>query len=148
MYQLSLASPAPRSAARRQDPTLSYLFVYGTLRQGDVRWKFLEPFVVDAGTDDAVSGELFDTGLGYPAARFDGAPDDRMRVRGRTYELIEASVGQALHDLDIVEGAVRGLYQRIRVQTENGYDAWVYQFGADPDIELHRIAGGDWSALD
>ncbi len=127
---------------------MSHLFVYGTLRPGEVRWKFLEPFVVDGGADDAVTGELSDTGLGYPAARFDGAPDDQLRVRGRTYELIEESVEQALHELDLVEGAVRGLYQRTRVRTENGHDAWVYQFGTDPDIQLRRIAGGDWLARD
>ncbi|HEY4333668.1 MAG TPA: gamma-glutamylcyclotransferase family protein [Ilumatobacteraceae bacterium] len=130
---------------------MTHLFVYGTLRPGEVRWQFLEPFVVDDGGDDAVGGELFDTGLGYPAAIFARAPDgagladaDRTIIRGRSYELREDTLQQALHDLDVVEGAVRGLYHRVEVTTTNGHRAWAYQFGSDPDVQLTRIDGGDW----
>ena len=48
-----------------------HLFVYGTLRPGDVRWRFLQPFVVDEGWPDTIEGRLFDTGLDYPAAILD-----------------------------------------------------------------------------
>ena len=118
-----------------------HLFVYGTLRPGEVRWPFLEPFVVDEGHDDSARGTLFDTGLGYPAALFahDGAP-----ISGRTYGLLEATLDRALAELDRVEGAVRGLYERIVVTTGTGVRAWAYQFGSDPDIVLRPITGGDW----
>lgn len=118
-----------------------HLFVYGTLRPGEVRWPFLEPFVVDGGHDDAVRGTLFDTGLGYPAALF---AQDGQIVNGRTYGLVEATLEQALAELDRVEGAVRGLYQRVVVTTAAGVRAWAYQFGSDPGIVLQPIPGGDW----
>ncbi len=97
--------------------------------------------MVDEGHDDSARGTLFDTGLGYPAALFslDGA-----RISGRTYGLLEASLDRALAELDLVEGAVRGLYERIVVITGTGVRAWAYQFGSDPDIVLRPISGGDW----
>jgi gamma-glutamylcyclotransferase (GGCT)/AIG2-like uncharacterized protein YtfP len=122
--------------------TLRHLFVYGTLRPGEVRWQFLEPFVVDEGADDVVHGRLYDTGLDYPAATFNGAGGSP--VSGRVYALREDTLAQALSALDIVEGAVRGLYERVPVTTAAGVEAWAYQFGADPDITLVPIPGGDW----
>jgi gamma-glutamylcyclotransferase (GGCT)/AIG2-like uncharacterized protein YtfP len=122
-------------------PVARHLFVYGTLRPGEERWPFLEPFVVDDGHVDSVGGTLFDTGLGYPAARFDhgGTPSS-----GRTYGLVEATLDQALAELDRVEGAVRGLYERVLLITAAGLRAWAYQFGSDPHIVLQPIPGGDW----
>ncbi|MCU1394258.1 MAG: hypothetical protein JWM34_2686 [Ilumatobacteraceae bacterium] len=121
---------------------IAHLFVYGTLRPGEVRWPFLEPYVVDEGADDAVLGELFDTGLDYPAAVFaDGATTP---ISGRVYALRAESLDEALRELDIVEGAVRGLYRRVPVTTAAGVQTWAYEFGADPDITLVPIPGGDW----
>ena len=78
--------PAPNDCAtlptvdidhgRPVDPMIDHVFVYGTLRPGDVRWSFLEPFVTDDGAADSVVGSLFDTGEDYPAATFD--PDRRL----------------------------------------------------------------------
>jgi gamma-glutamylcyclotransferase (GGCT)/AIG2-like uncharacterized protein YtfP len=121
---------------------LRHLFVYGTLRPGEVRWPFLEPFVVDEGADDIARGQLFDTGLDYPAATFSSA--GASPIRGRVYALCADTLEQALIELDIVEGAVRGLYERVQITTVAGVDAWAYQFGADPDITLVPIPGGDW----
>ena len=53
------------------DDSISHLFVYGTLQPGDVRWPFLAPYVADEGVPDTVCGRVYDTGRGYPAARFD-----------------------------------------------------------------------------
>src|SRR5690606_16989747 len=55
------ARPLSRVIDRRT--VISHLFVYGTLRPGDVRWPMLAPWVVDDGRDDTVAGLLFDTGL-------------------------------------------------------------------------------------
>jgi gamma-glutamylcyclotransferase (GGCT)/AIG2-like uncharacterized protein YtfP len=134
------------------DDAPDHLFVYGTLRPGEVRWQFLEPYVVDEGVEDSASGRLFDTGLGYPAAAFDG-PDEHNGgrndessdcVHGRVYALRSETLDQALRELDIVEGAVRGLYRRVPIRTAAGVAAWAYQFGADPEITLTPIDGGDW----
>jgi gamma-glutamylcyclotransferase (GGCT)/AIG2-like uncharacterized protein YtfP len=116
---------------------VAWLFVYGTLRPGEVRWHHMEPFVVGEGVDTAVFGALFDTGLGYPAATFGGSA----RILGRIYQL--APLQPALDHLDEVEGAVRGLYRRVVVSTESGQCAWAYECG-DPDLMVTRIVGGDW----
>jgi gamma-glutamylcyclotransferase (GGCT)/AIG2-like uncharacterized protein YtfP len=117
---------------------IRHLFVYGTLRPGDVRWHMLEPFVNAEGSPDTVSGELFDTGLDYPAAIF--GPGGV--IRGRTYELHLASLEQCLAALDHEEGTVDGLYRRVAVSTSGGFIAWSYNYGAG--LELTPIPSGDW----
>ncbi|TVR22110.1 MAG: gamma-glutamylcyclotransferase [Ilumatobacter sp.] len=121
--------------------TISHLFVYGTLRPGDVRWPMLEPFVVDHGWDDAVPGRLFDTGLGYPAAIFDTA-GAMTTVYGRTFGLLGTSLGRALELLDVEEDTVEGLYRRVRVVTARGVAAWAYAYG--DGLDLTPIESGDW----
>ena len=116
----------------------AHLFVYGTLRPGEVRWRHLEPFVVGDGIDTSVAGEVYDTGLDYPAARFGGDT----RIKGRVYELTR--VDEALAHLDMVEGAVRGLYQRVKVTTESGHEAWAYECG-DPTLLVRHLPTGDWA---
>ncbi|MAT07092.1 MAG: hypothetical protein CL424_18825 [Acidimicrobiaceae bacterium] len=115
------------------------LFVYGTLRRGDVRWSFLEPFVIDDGVDDTASGTLFDTGLGYPAAVFDGEGT----IVGATFRLAADRLDEALAVLDEEEDTVLGLYRRVEVVTGRGVHAWAYAYGTG--LTLTPIAGGDWS---
>ncbi len=117
---------------------IHHLFVYGTLRPGDVRWHFLEPFVVDDGWRDTVAGQLFDTGLEYPAAVF----NDRGVIHGHTFTLLEASTQRALEVLDEVEGIVDGEYSRVIVRTSRGVDAWAYASGQG--LDLTPITSGDW----
>lgn len=115
-----------------------HLFVYGTLRPGEVRWQHLAPFVVGDGIDTCVAGEVYDTGLEYPAARFGG---DAL-IRGRVYRLTR--LDEALEHLDMVEGAVRGLYRRVEVTTASGHVAWAYECG-DPALLVRRLPTGDWA---
>jgi gamma-glutamylcyclotransferase (GGCT)/AIG2-like uncharacterized protein YtfP len=141
---LAGADPSDRAA---------HLFVYGTLRPGESRWRHLQPYVVDEGFADAATGRLFDTGQGYPAALFgpdhvveapvihDQVVHDQV-IHGHTFGLLEASLGQALDHLDAVEGAVRGLYRRIVVQTAAGVRAFAYEYGGG--LDLAPIASGDW----
>lgn len=117
---------------------LDALFVYGTLRRGDVRWSFLEPFVLDDGVDDTVGGTLFDTGLGYPAAVFDGTGT----IVGTTYRLAVDRLDEALRVLDDEEDTVLGLYRRVDVLTGRGVRAWAYAYGTG--LSLTPIASGDW----
>lgn len=121
-------------------PPLDALFVYGTLRYGDVRWSFLEPFVIDGGIDDSVRGTLFDTGLGYPAAVFDGSG----AIIGRTYRLVAHRLDDALRVLDAEEDTVLGLYRRVEVTTGRGIRAWAYACG--DGLSLTPIPSGDWFA--
>jgi gamma-glutamylcyclotransferase (GGCT)/AIG2-like uncharacterized protein YtfP len=114
------------------------LFVYGTLRPGEVRWQFLEPFVDGEGHDDSVTGVLYDTGHGYPAARFDRPG----LIHGRCYGLRDATVDHALTLLDEVEAAVEHLFRRVRVTTASGVRAWAYEY-CDTH-ELPPVTSGDW----
>ena len=131
------------------DGSPTHLFVYGTLRPGEVRWHFLEPFVVDEGVDTTVPGEVFDTGLDYPAAMFREPAGSQCGIagsgfiRGRVYELVADRRAAALAALDEVEGAVRGLYHRVVVQTAAGHLAWAYQCG-DESLLVRRLESGDW----
>jgi gamma-glutamylcyclotransferase (GGCT)/AIG2-like uncharacterized protein YtfP len=114
-----------------------HLFVYGTLQPGESRWVHLERFVTGDGVPATVAGSLYDTGLGYPAARF--GTDDT--IVGRVYELVDHAA--ALAHLDDVEGAVRGLYHRVVVLTHTGTPAWAYECGDEALLARH-LAGGDW----
>lgn len=129
-----------RSWASQVRIVIRHLFVYGTLRPGDVRWHFLEPFVVDAGWPDTVPGALYDTGFDYPAAFF--AADDTGTIHGQTFTLADATVDRALQVLDDVEGVVDGEYARLIVRTGRGLDAWAYSSGSD--LSLTPITSGDW----
>lgn len=122
--------------------TTSHLFVYGTLQPGDVRWHHLEPFVVDEGWPDSVVGRVFDTGLDYPAALFGNNADAGGTIVGRTYALLESSIGQALEHLDDVEGIVGGQYKRVAVTTGRGSPAWAYEYGGG--LDLVEIESGNW----
>lgn len=117
---------------------ITRVFVYGTLRPGDVRWPLLQPFVASAGFADEVDGELFDTGLDYPAAVFGGSG----RIVGETFELIAATLELALAVLDDEEDTVAGLYRRVAITTRSGHDAWAYEYGTG--LTLAPIASGDW----
>ncbi len=118
--------------------SITHLFVYGTLRPGDVRWRLLSPFVLDDGTADSVAGAVFDTGFDYPAALFDGSGT----VRGRTYALRPTTIAACLAALDHEENTVGGDYRRVMVTTGRGIVAWAYEYGSG--LELTRIASGDW----
>ena len=121
---------------------VEHVFVYGTLRPGDVRWRFLEPFVVDEGWDDTITGRLFDTGLDYPAAILDHRAEPGGTIIGRTYALLSASIEQCLSVLDAEEDTVGGRYRRVVATTAAGIAAYVYEYG--DGLDLVPIESGDW----
>lgn len=127
---------------------LDTLFAYGTLLPGDVRWHFLQRFVVDEGVVDRAGGRLFDTGEGYPAAVFGPAPDvpvsDVPVIHGRVFTFVAGLVDEALATLDEVEGAVAGDYRRVEIVTHEGRAAWAYAYGGG--LTLAPIEGGSWPA--
>ena len=122
--------------------TVTHVFVYGTLRRGDVRWRFLEPFVVDEGWPDTVAGRLYDTGLDYPAAVLDHRAEPGGTIVGRTHALLTESRDRCLAVLDVEEDTVGGRYRRIVVTTGRGITAYAYEYG--DGLDLVEIAGGDW----
>lgn len=121
---------------------IKHVFVYGTLRPGDVRWRFLQPFVIDEGWDDSITGRLFDTGLDYPAALVDERAEPGGTIFGRTYALLDQSLDHCLAVLDAEEDAVGGRYRRIVTTTTLGSTAYVYEYG--DGLDLVPILSGDW----
>ena len=119
---------------------ITHLFVYGTLRPGQQRWPFLEPFVMDEGHDESVVGTLYDTGHGYPAAKFDRPGT----IFGRVYPLNLDRIDEGLKLLDEVEGAVVDLFHRVAITTSTGLEAWAYEYCGEP--QFPEIAQGDWIA--
>ena len=119
-----------------------HVFVYGTLRPGDVRWRFLEPFVVDEGWPDSITGRLFDTGFEYPAALLDERAEPGGTIHGHTFALLEESLDRCLAVLDVEEDTVGGRYRRTVVTTQRGTNAYVYEYG--DGLDLVAIDSGDW----
>jgi gamma-glutamylcyclotransferase (GGCT)/AIG2-like uncharacterized protein YtfP len=113
------------------------LFAYGTLLPGQIRWRFLEPLVVDHGVACAVAGDLYDTGLGYPAAVFGGDG----RVHGRVFRFRDGLVERALGEIDEVERIADELYRRVRLDVGGGA-AWAYEYTGEP--RFVPIGGGSW----
>ncbi|MBX3313339.1 MAG: gamma-glutamylcyclotransferase [Actinobacteria bacterium] len=110
------------------------VFVYGTLLPGHLRWPLLAPFATNH-APASVPGHLYDTGNGWPAARFTEGGDS---VPGRwvAWAPVDAAVVLAL--LDEVEGPT---FARIVVVTTAG-PAWTYECRTvDPAWE--RIARWD-----
>lgn len=120
------------------------LFAYGTLLPGEPRWGFLAPFVRGEGVPAAVAGWLFDTGRGYPAARFAGESADPTApvIHGTAFPLDPASLDEAWRVLDEVEGAVAGLYRRVVVRLADGTPACAYEYGTG--LDLRPIPSGRW----
>jgi gamma-glutamylcyclotransferase (GGCT)/AIG2-like uncharacterized protein YtfP len=126
------------TAATADDRAVHHVFVYGTLRPGEVRWRHLVRWVVDNGWPDRVGGQLYDTGLDYPAAIFgDGGP-----IHGQTFALVDESIEECLGVLDVEEDTVGGRYRRVVVTTHAGVRAWAYEYGHGLDLE--PIESGDW----
>ena len=119
---------------------ITHRFVYGTLGPGQERWPHLAPFVVDDGHDALVLGALYDTGHGYPAARFDQSGS----IRGKVYALHRERLEEALRLLDEVEAAVRDLFRRVSVTTSIGLEAWAYEYCGDS--QFRQIATGAWAS--
>ena len=119
-----------------------HVFVYGTLRPGDVRWRFLQPFVVDEGWPDTIPGRLFDTGLDYPAAILDHRAEPGGTIVGQTYALLTESIERCLAVLDAEEDTVGGRYRRVVTSTGRGVRAYAYEYGDGLDLE--PIPSGDW----
>ena len=122
--------------------TVRHLFVYGTLQPGESRWHELAQFVTGEGVRTTVAGMVYDTGQDYPAAKFSAASSADV-IHGRVYEFDDAQRDSALARLDVVEGAERGMYQRVLVQTAAGVLAWAYECG-DDELLVRRLPEGDW----
>ncbi|HAF67590.1 MAG TPA: hypothetical protein DCX77_07970 [Acidimicrobiaceae bacterium] len=121
-----------------EEAAIDQVFCYGTLLPGQERWRFLAPFVL-AQEPDRVTGRLYDTGLGYPAAFF-----DRVGViHGVRFRLDPDRLEEAFSLLDEIEGAVDGMYHRVTVATGMGEQVYAYQYGGEGS-GLMDLPEGNW----
>ena len=104
-----------------------HLFVYGTLMPGHGRWPALARWVEGGPEPDAITGALYDTGYGWPAA----VVGSEGRIPGHTVALAAGSLPTALTALDEIEGTAHGLFCRVQVVTANGVAAWAYDWQGD-----------------
>jgi gamma-glutamylcyclotransferase (GGCT)/AIG2-like uncharacterized protein YtfP len=106
------------------------VFVYGTTQPGHVRYEFIEDFV--AHTRPArVVGQLFDTGAGYPAAKFG---EGRSLIEGHLLELHPDLVDEAFRTFAEIEA---DLYAPVEVETVEGESATAYEWiGSTDGFEL------------
>jgi gamma-glutamylcyclotransferase (GGCT)/AIG2-like uncharacterized protein YtfP len=97
-----------------------HVFVYGTLMPGQNRWSALAEWTEGTASHDHITGQLFDTGNGYPAATIGSAG----LIPGFTVPLAAESLSRALDALDEIEGTSIGLYRRVEVMTAEQVRAW------------------------
>jgi gamma-glutamylcyclotransferase (GGCT)/AIG2-like uncharacterized protein YtfP len=96
------------------------LFVYGTLMPGETRWRHLSPYAL-SWVPATARGSLWDTGSGYPAAKFDDHADE---LPGLLVSLRPDVAELAIQVLDRVEGS---LYRRVKISTSRG-NAFSYEW--------------------
>jgi gamma-glutamylcyclotransferase (GGCT)/AIG2-like uncharacterized protein YtfP len=114
------------------------VFVYGTLLPGESRWPLLASFATEV-VEATASGRLFDTGRGYPAARFS---DGSASIPGACVRVAEERWESTLEMLDGVE-AEGTLYRRVEVVTTAG-PATSYEWLGDTE-GLRELPAG-WRA--
>jgi len=120
-----------------------FVFVYGTLREGETNHRYLKHAELVA-EQAWTMGCLYDTGYGYPALI-----SGKERVYGECYKVTKREHWL----LDQLEG-YRGegkdnLYNRVlsTIYTKYGqFKAYVYIYALDRVEEMEKISTGDWKA--
>jgi gamma-glutamylcyclotransferase (GGCT)/AIG2-like uncharacterized protein YtfP len=103
---------------------MNRLFVYGTLKPGEIRWgHILEPYANNVEAASA-QGKLFDSGLGWPVAIFD---DEGEPFSGVVVSIDPEQLDEAFAILDRIEGVADGLFQRITIDVD-GQPCWTYHW--------------------
>jgi gamma-glutamylcyclotransferase (GGCT)/AIG2-like uncharacterized protein YtfP len=122
-----------------------WLFVYGTLMPGRLRWPYVARDVVEQ-RPASVAGTLYDTRRGYPALVLNGSAGSGGsgggRVSGWLLGFADESADAILDRLDRVEGPS---YGRALVRTDDGTEAVTYEYLGSPDDFV--LLDGSW-ALD
>jgi gamma-glutamylcyclotransferase (GGCT)/AIG2-like uncharacterized protein YtfP len=113
-----------------------WLFVYGTLMPGRLRWPYVARDVVER-RPATVAGTLYDTRRGYPALVLDGSAGagggpggPGGRVSGTLLGFADESADGILDRLDPVEGPS---YGRALVTTDDGTSAVTYVYLGSPE---------------
>lgn len=116
-----------------------WLFVYGTLMPGRLRWPYVADVVAER-RPAAVTGTLYDTGNGYPALVVAGAG----RVEGWLLGLARERAEEIMQVLDEVEGPD---YRRARVIADDGTEAVTYEY-VGPVGAFAELVAGRWDSVE
>lgn len=111
----------------------TYMFVYGTTMPGHVRHPLIEDFVAES-SRASVPGRLYDSGNGYPAAKFSGGPGT---IDGYLLRLRPERVAEARRTFTEIEA---GLFEPVSVTTSDGVTATAYEW-IGPTEGLLRLDG-------
>jgi gamma-glutamylcyclotransferase (GGCT)/AIG2-like uncharacterized protein YtfP len=112
---------APAGLPPSPSATGSYIFVYGTTMPGHLRYRLIEGFVAEAARD-TVSGRLYDSGAGYPAATFGAGLGT---IEGYRLRLRPDRAQEALRTFTEMEA---GLFHPATVTTGGGVEATAYEW--------------------
>jgi len=136
LVDLRNQAPAAQATAGPASPAEPALFVYGTSMPGMSRYDSVSRYVVRS-SRDTVDGLLYDSGLGYPLARF--GPGGQ--VPGFVLWLDPATAEAAMAELTRVEA---GLFHPVTVRTAAGVTAQAYEWLGSTD-DLPRLELWDGS---
>jgi gamma-glutamylcyclotransferase (GGCT)/AIG2-like uncharacterized protein YtfP len=119
-------------------PAVHWLFVYGTLMPGRLRWPHVADLVAET-RPATVPGTLYDTGRGYPALLLSEAPEapGSPAVEGVLLGVRDEDAVAVLALLDEVEGPE---YRRVGVTTADGTHASTYEW-VGPRNGFRALAG-------
>jgi gamma-glutamylcyclotransferase (GGCT)/AIG2-like uncharacterized protein YtfP len=122
------------------------VFVYGTLRPG--AWnhdRFLAPWLAAPCRPARLAGHALHHLGGLPYVVAD--PTMTAGVAGELADLDPDRLGDAIHELDLLEDVDGGHYVRVEVAVVGGERAWVYVAGplvADALGPGTAVGHGDW----
>jgi len=111
------------------------MFVYGTTMPGHLRYPLIEDFIAET-TRASVPGRLYDSGSGYPAAKFGGGSGQGM-IEGYLLRLRPERVAEAKRTFTEFEA---GLFEPVSVTTDGGVTATAYEW-IGPIDGLPRLDG-------
>jgi gamma-glutamylcyclotransferase (GGCT)/AIG2-like uncharacterized protein YtfP len=123
-------SPSPASSS-----TEAYIFVYGTTMPGHLRYSDIEDFVAETSLA-SVPGRLYDSGNGFPAAKFGGGSNAGM-IKGYLLRLRPERVAEAKRAFTAFEA---GMFEPVSVTTDGGVTATAYEW-IDSIDGLSRVDG-------
>lgn len=120
------------------------LFVYGTLKRGGKYHDYLGEAALEA--EYAVAkGDLYDTGLGYPAMDINGKGE----VQGEIYDIPEALWPAIDYLEDYSGGAATDLFNKVKIEVKaDGKVLQTVVYVATMKEQLkEKVESGNWDVL-
>ncbi len=114
----------------------THYFMYGTMMPGHLRYPEIDDFVGST-TRDGVAGHLFDSGAGYPAAKFDAGETE---VEGYLLRILPGEEAEAARTIAEQEG---NLFRPVTVETRGGTEAIAYEWVGSTE-GLEELPDGVW----